>query len=95
MFYNLASLSIGFLAWILGTVGIFRSKSKSFCQLSSFICCCTAMLLQFHEIKRLMRIDDWVAVDDTINAICIAAGTLTVITVILNLLAERSKKKGA
>ena len=95
MIYNLSSLAIGFLAWILATTAIFSSKKKSLYQLSSFVCCCTAMVLQFYEIKRLMRIDDWTAVDDTIGAVSFAAATLTFVTVVLNILAERSKGKGA
>ena len=95
MYYNIGSLVIGFTAWILGFMGIRSEQHKSALQFSSFTCCCTALLLQFYEIKRRCAMEDWSAVDDTIGGICFAAMTLTVITVILNLLAERSNKKGA
>lgn len=90
MYYNIGSLALGFAAWILGIIGICSKKKAPVYQLSSFTCCCAAMFLQFQEIKKLMRIDDWIAVDDTINARCLAAGVLITITVLLNL---RSIKK--
>ena len=70
MFYNIGSITLGLAAWIIAFVAICTGNRKSTCQVSSFICCCTSLLLQFYEIRRRMRMDDWIAVDDTINAIC-------------------------
>ena len=91
MFYNIASLGIGLVAWAMGICAVFSGKKQSRYQMASFICCCTSLLLQFYEIRRRMRIDDWVAVDDTINAICMAAGVLIAVTILLNLICERRK----
>lgn len=94
MYYNLASLALGLVSWGFGFTSLLARTRKSRYQLSSFICCCAALVLQFYEIKRRMRVDDWIGVDDTISAICFAAVTLTAVTVFLNLLCERSKKGG-
>ena len=93
MFYNIGSITLGLAAWIIAFVAICTGNRKSTCQVSSFICCCTSLLLQFYEIRRLMRMDDWIAVDDTINAICLAAGVLISVTVTLNLICEWRKLK--
>ena len=91
MYYNIGSLAIGFTAWVLGFIGIRAEKRKSLYQLSSFTCYCTALLLQFHELKRRCALNDWSAVDDTIGAVTFAASVLIVITVLLNIFSERSK----
>lgn len=91
-FFNLGSLTIGLAAWLIAFLGIYADRKKSICQLSSFSCCCTALLLQFFEIKRRMAADDWTAVDDTINAVSFAAAILVLVTVVLNFLCEKRKK---
>ena len=91
MYYNLGSIIIGLVAWGLGFLGMHAKKNISMFQISSFSCCCTALMLQFLETKRLCQIEDWSAIDDTINATCIAAGTLILVTILLNLLSEKEK----
>ena len=92
MYYNLASFALGLMAWILGTIGLFARDHKSRYQFSSFVCCCTALVLQFYEIKRRCALEDWSAIDDTISGVSFCALVLTVVTVFLNLLCQRRKK---
>lgn len=93
MYYNLGSLILGFAAWILGYVGLRTDGRKSRFQFSSFTCCCSALMLQFLEIKRRCALNDWSAVDDTIGGITFAALVLIAVTVLLNLLSERRNKE--
>lgn len=87
---HLLSLALGFLSWGLGLAAVIRrSRVVSF---GSFTLCAGALVLQLLELRRLIRLGDWSALMDTINAVIFAAAVLMAVTTALNAIALRPRK---
>ena len=94
---NLLSLATGIVAWVLGCWAIASKSSRKSHGLSvaSFSMCSIALVSQLLEIDRLVDINDLSAVMDTIRAVGIAAVTLVVVNVVLNVIAVCRCKQDA
>ena len=88
---NLLSLIIGLLSWFLAARS-FLKRGNIGNTLFSLIFCIFSLVSQFFEINRLVKINDWSAIEDTFPAVLFAAVTLTVVTLILNFAAILRKK---
>lgn len=88
---NPASLILGLIAWIIPVISIIQYKkhnNKNWGVLSimSMIACATSLFFQIFYVNHLVKIEDWTAIMDTIGAVVFAAGTLLVITIVLNVI---------
>ena len=85
--FNLGSLLLGLAAWALPFLAIGRKERFFFCCLGSFSCCIASLLLQLMEVQHRVRIEDWSALMDTINAVVMAAVVMVAVTVACSLFA--------
>lgn len=81
--YNLLSIGIGLLGWILAIIAIARRGSHLLGYLS-MAACALAMLTQFAEYKRLVNIEDISAILDTAGGRAFGAVVLVGVTLFLN-----------
>lgn len=86
----LGSLILGFAAWVLPVVGMFRRKNFTGW---SFALCAASLYLQINQTNLLVNKGDWAAIVDTYPAILFAASVLLVVTVALNVAAAVIDKK--
>lgn len=84
--YNILSLTLGLAAWGLGIAAICK-KGCPWCLLFSLMACGASLAGQLLEIRRLVGINDWTALMDTLDAVVFAAGVLLMVTAVLNLAA--------
>lgn len=90
--FNLGSIVLGLWAWIIPSIVLIkRNKFNKFYSILSFVLCICALLCQFLEINRLVKIEDFSAIADTIGAIVQGAIIFTVVTIILNVAAAIKK----
>ena len=91
--YHILSLTLGLLAWGLGSAAAGRGRfgGLSFASLSL---CGISLTLQFYELRRLGDLEDSSAFYDTIEGVTIAATVLLVITLALNIIALAQQGKG-
>jgi len=94
MIHNLASIYLGLLALGMGFAAI-NQKGAVLPVFLSGAACIGALLGQLLQLRRLVTLRDWAAVEDTVGAIVFAAVFLTLLTVLLNTIAllrrERSE----
>ena len=86
MTWNVVSLVFGISAWCIGFAAI-KSKKKSSaysCSVTSFSLCAVSLFLQFLEIGNRVNAGDYAGIEDTIGAVIFAAGVLTAVTIVLN-----------
>lgn len=88
---NVLSLAAGILAWVLGLAAIIRRGSR-LCSGLSYSCCGAALLFQLLQVRHLVTLRDWSALEDTIAAVVFAAAVLLCVTVLLNFLSLLRKK---
>lgn len=88
--YHLFSLAAGILSWCLGFAAVF-AKGRRGLSNGSLVLCVLSLVSQFLEIDRLVDKGDWSAIEDTFPAVLLAAVTLSMVTLALNLLARRHK----
>lgn len=97
MTYSIASLALGLMAWGLPIIGVKRNTAnKQRYSIGSFMVCAVALVFQFFDINRRVRIGDYAAIEDTIGALGWVAVILVSGTFISNLLLAKYKtvKKG-
>ena len=84
MTWNVFSLVLGIIAWSLGFCVIKkRHKAHGFSVLS-FSLCVVSLFFQFLEIGNRVKVRDFTGIEDTIGAVILAAGVLSGITIVLN-----------
>lgn len=81
IYFDIASLALGFAAWIVA----------AFCRKParpglSFCLCSLSLLCQLFNYRYLAFIGDWSAIEDISHALSLAAGILVLVTIGLNLL---------
>ncbi len=88
-FYNIGSLILGLISWLLALLAIKNRQNKTahFLSFGSFSLCALSLLFQIFEVGNRVAKGDLSAVMDTIRAVMIASALLVIITVILNLFA--------
>ena len=86
MYYNIISLSLGLLAWVLGGIAILRRRFAAL-SFGSLACCAVSLTVQLLEVEHRVELRDLSAIDDTIAAVAFAAKVLVVVTLVLNALA--------
>jgi hypothetical protein len=86
---NVGSFILGACAWLLAGLAI--STPKAFTAhkntLVSFSLCAISLVFQLLEINRRVILDDYAAIEDTIQSVIIASVVLVSVTIILNLVA--------
>jgi cytochrome c oxidase subunit 4 len=83
---HISSLVLGLIAWVLPVVFLSYGKKKYWAvfPLLSMGACALSLVLQIFEIRATVKIDDWTALMDTIDAIAFAAAVLLAVALILN-----------
>ncbi len=89
--FNLASLLLGLIAWILPIINIINSKkhiNKQWIRLCmiSMGACAISLYFQILYNAHLVNIEDWTAMMDTIGTLVITSSILLVITLLLNVI---------
>ncbi len=79
--YNLISLLLGLLAWILGAAALRKNRWQSFASLSA---CCLSLFFQLTEALVQVREGDWSTLLDTWDTVVAAAALLVGVTLALN-----------
>ena len=92
MSFNLLSICLGLLAWVLPLIDLWRKKHREFFTCGSLVCVAFSLYFQLREVLNRVHMRDFAAIEDTIGAVCFCATTLITVTLILNLLAWRRKK---
>mgnify|MGYP001459723344 CR=1 FL=1 len=85
--YNLGSLVLGLAAWGIPLCAIGRKYRFGICCIGSLSCCVLSFLLQLLEVRNRVRLSDWSALMDTIDAVVAAAVIMVVVTLISNVFA--------
>lgn len=84
-FLMLGSLILGLLAWILPIINLMgRRKNWVILLATSISACSISLLFQLLYAQHLVKINDWSALMDTIDASVFASKTLLVVTILLN-----------
>ncbi|MGE8207856.1 hypothetical protein ACQKP0_25670 [Heyndrickxia sp. NPDC080065] len=86
---NIGSLVLGLIAWILPVVNLMLDKknvhknrgSLSFISISA---CAISLCFQIFYSYRLVKIEDWSALMDTMGAVVLVSAVLLIVTIILN-----------
>ena len=89
---NLLSICLGLISWILPIIYLFIKKRREFFTCGSLLCVVFSLFFQIREITRRVGLEDWAAIEDTINGIAFAAAVLIIVNLILNILAWCKKK---
>ena len=92
MYFNLLSIGLGLLAWILPVIYLFLRKRREFFTCGSWICVAFSLYFQLREVLIRVHMRDFAAIEDTIGAVCFCAAVLIAVTLILNILAWRKKR---
>lgn len=85
-FFNLTSLLLGLISWIIPLLSMMRKKTSIFSCGGSFLCCALALLLQLLEVNNRVNLGDLAAVMDTIGAVVLAGAVMLTVSAGLNLL---------
>lgn len=94
IFCNIGSLLLGLAAWVVPAAAAVRKKNAAESCAVSFLLCSVSLVLQLVNVMYLSRIGDFAAIDDTINAVVLAAGVLLAVAVIVNAAALARGRKG-
>ena len=89
---NLLSIFLGLLALGLPVAYLVTRKGKGFSCTASLSACALSLYFQIRELTRLVNKPDLSAVFDTINAVCLCATTLVLLTLLLNFITILVKK---
>ena len=93
IFLNVGSLGLGLFAWSVAGIALIRkSKYRYGMSVCSFSMCVLSLLFQLAQVKYLVEIGDFSAIEDTIDAVVFAAVILTVITIALNMMLYLHRK---
>lgn len=84
MVCNLGSLVLGLAAWGIPLCAIGRKYRFGICCIGSLSCCVLSFLLQLLEVRNRVRLSDWSALMDTIDAVVATAVIMVVVTLISN-----------
>lgn len=97
--FNLGSLVLGVVAWILPVINIARYNKRSSnwttLSIASISACSVSLFLQICTFYERVKAEDWSALLDTANVIASVPGILLIGTILLNvctLLMYREKK---
>lgn len=93
MFYNLGSILLGLIAWLLPLVYLAAGKRRGLFCGSSFALCALSLYLQLREVLHRAGIGDFSAIEDTIGAVVFAATVLLITTAVLNALTLLRKER--
>ena len=87
--FNLLSVVLGIMAWVLGSFSASAKEVRKSHGLSvaSFSACAVSLVSQFFEIGRRAALNDYTAIEDTIRGVIIAAVVLVAVTIGLNVMA--------
>jgi len=88
---NLGSLVLGLIAWILPVVNLLRygkhdHRNWTTLSITSISACAISLCFQIFEINHRVKVEDWSALMDTMNAVAFVSATLLVVTIILNVI---------
>ena len=92
MYFNLLSIGLGLLAWILPVIYLWRKKRREFFTCGSLVCVAFSLFFQLREVLNRVRMGDFAAIEDTIGAVCFCAAVLIGVALILNILAWLKKR---
>jgi len=92
--YNIGSLCLGLLAWIIPLLAIRKTYRFALCCIGSLSFCVITLLLQLLEVKRRVLLSDWSALLDTMDAVVLAAVILICGVIVTNLIALFGFRKG-
>ena len=90
--YNLLSIGLGLVSWVLPLLYLCIKKRREFFTCGSLLCVVFSLFFQIREIARRADLEDWAAIEDTINAVVFAAAILITVTLILNIIAWCKKR---
>ncbi|WP_028391177.1 hypothetical protein [Bacillus cihuensis] len=87
--FNLGSLILGLIAWILPVVNLMRYKKHVHWNwvvpsIISIGACAISLCFQILYNYHLVKIEDWSALMDTTGAVAFVAAVLLIVTIILN-----------
>jgi len=89
--FNLGSLILGLVAWMLPVVNLMRHRKhdqRNWVALSmvSIGACATSVCFQIFKIKYRVNMADWSALLDTMSAVAFFSAGLLIITLLLNVI---------
>lgn len=91
--YNILSLTLGLLAWVLPVVYLMAGKRRDLCCGGSFALCALSLYLQLRETLGRVDRGDFSGIEDTFYAVFFAATVLIVTTAVLNTLTLLRKER--
>lgn len=91
--YNILSLTLGLLAWVLPVVYLIAGKRRDLCCGGSFALCAAALYFQLRETLERVDRGDFAGIEDTFYAVFFAATVLIVTTAVLNILTLLRKER--
>lgn len=91
--FNLLSLLLGMLSWILGFAALRRRSIR--CSAGSYAACAAALFFQILYTQHLVAIRDFAAIEDIHRAVTLAASVLLAGTLFLNIPTLAGKSKAA
>lgn len=88
---NVGSLILGLIAWILPVVNLMRYKKHAhrnwaLLSIMSTSACAVSLCFQIFYNYHLVKIADWSALMDTMDAVVFVAVVLLIVTIILNVI---------
>jgi len=86
VFFNSASLILGFAAWVFAIAAIVK-RSRYCLSFASLTACTLSLVFQILEINNRVNLGDFSAIMDTIGAVVLASVVMSSVTVIINLAA--------
>jgi hypothetical protein len=87
--FNLGSLVLGLIAWILPVVNLLLHKKQkqrnwAVLPIMSISACAISLCFQIFYTKHLVEIEDWTALMDTAGTMAFVAAVLVIVSIILN-----------
>lgn len=87
---NVGSIVLGLVAWTLPLASLMRFKKNNHSNwvvlsMLSFSACAISLFFQIIYNNHLVKIEDWSALMDTMDAVAFVSGVLLVITLLLNI----------
>ena len=92
MYFNLLSIGLGLLEWILPIIYLCIKKRREFFTCGSLTCVAFSLFFQLREVLNRVHMSDFAAIGDTSGAVCFCAAVLIGVALILNILAWRKKR---
>ena len=92
--FNVVSIILGIFAWLFAGFAIAASRTATAHKntLVSFSLCETSLVFQLSEINRRVILEDYSAIEDTIQAVIIASVVLVAVTIVLNIIALKNNR---